>query len=40
VEEVTYGRRMLNDKMLYDLYFCRQTNEEEENCIKDFGGKG
>jgi len=38
-EEVTYGRRMLNNKKLYDLSFCRQTNEEEENYIQDFGGK-
>jgi len=39
VEEVTYGRRMLNNKKLYDLSFCRQTIEEEENCIQDFVGK-
>jgi len=34
MEELTYGRRMLNNKKLYDLFFCRQTNEEEENYIR------
>jgi hypothetical protein len=39
VEEVTSGRRMLNNKKLYDVSFCRQTIDEKENCIQDFGGK-
>lgn len=39
VEEVTYGRRRLNNKKLYDMPFCRQTKEGGENYIQDFGGK-